>query len=184
MASSKSQLRRGGRGRSCGASMRRASRRRALWRPTTCAMQARQSSPIVANGRKCRSRGHRAAGGPGRAGSSDAHAGFRSSRSLRSSCSQGPRPRSRAAVVARRLHRVVGAKGLVADARVIAGAFQGGRRVPGRRKRPRSAKATARLSVRCSSGTPPSCQRAFCSPADRAAKLSPPRTTSACSQPE
>ena len=41
-----------------------------------------------------------------------------------------------------------------------------------------SPQAAAKLSVRCSSGTPPIIHTAFCSPEDSAMKLSPPSTTS------
>lgn len=44
-------------------------------------------------------------------------------------------------------------------------------------------KSADRLSVRCSLGTPPSDNRAFCSPSAMATKLSPPSTTWACSNP-
>src|ERR1700674_3716689 len=45
-------------------------------------------------------------------------------------------------------------------------------------------KAADRLSLRCCKGARPSAHSAFCIPSASATKLSPPRTTWACSQPE
>jgi hypothetical protein len=47
-----------------------------------------------------------------------------------------------------------------------------------------SRQAAERLSLRCSNGTPPRAHRAFYKPSAKATKLSPPRMTWACSQPE
>ena len=73
-------------------------------------------------------------------------------------------------VAAARAHAVVAAQVVVAARQLSCSA--------------RLLNAADRLSVRCSSGTPPRRHSAACSPVDSAMKLSPPTITSAWRQPE